>query len=436
MREAPLVGTGVEGIAARDSGVTITAPCDGVIEKVDANRIILRGEADAATTPPGGSRSSTSIKYRRSNQNTCVNQVPIVREGQVVKQGDPLADGSATDQGELALGRNVVVAFMPWHGYNFEDAIIVSERLVRDDVFTSVHIEEFEVEARDTKLGKEDITRDIPNVSEEALRNLDESGIIRIAAEVKPGDILVGKVTPKGETQLTPEEKLLRAIFGEKAGDVRDSSLVTPPGIEGTVVDVKVFSRRGTTKDERAKAIEAEEIAKLKRELADELGAAARRGGPPARRACFAGKPSPKRLTGRKSKKVVCKVGEKLTEEMLLEADLAPLLQPKVFKEEELREQIDARPRARPRSGSPCSRRSATSASAGSRRATSCPRASSSSSRSTWRSSARSRSATRWPAATATRASSRRSCPPRTCRTCRTAGRSTSCSTRSACPRA
>jgi DNA-directed RNA polymerase subunit beta len=338
VREAPLVGTGVEGIAARDSGVTITAPCDGVIEKVDANRIILRGES-TPEDPSGRLEVFNLIKYRRSNQNTCVNQVPIIREGQVVKMGDPLADGSATDQGELALGRNVVVAFMPWHGYNFEDAIIVSERLVRDDVFTSVHIEEFEVEARDTKLGKEDITRDIPNVSEEALRNLDESGIVRIAAEIKPGDILVGKVTPKGETQLTPEEKLLRAIFGEKAGDVRDSSLVTPPGIEGTVVDVKVFSRRGTTKDERAAAIEAEEVAKIKREFADELALLRDE---EARRlvGVFVGKPSPKRLTGRKSKKVVCKLGDILTEEVLLEADLGPLLQPRVFKEEELREQI------------------------------------------------------------------------------------------------
>jgi DNA-directed RNA polymerase subunit beta len=338
VREAPLVGTGVEGIAARDSGVTITAPCDGVIEKVDANRIILRGYPDAEDKS-GRLEVYNLIKYRRSNQNTCVNQVPIVREGQAVMKGDPLADGSATDQGELALGRNVVVAFMPWHGYNFEDAIIVSERLVRDDVFTSVHIEEFEVEARDTKLGKEDITRDIPNVSEEALRNLDESGIIRIAAEVRPGDILVGKVTPKGETQLTPEEKLLRAIFGEKAGDVRDSSLVTPPGIEGTIVDVKVFSRRGATKDERSAAIEAEEIAKLKRELADELALVRDE---EARRliGVFAGQPSPKRLLGRKSKKVVCKVGDELTEAVLLEADLTPLLQPKVFKEEEVREQI------------------------------------------------------------------------------------------------
>ena len=349
--------------------------------------------------------------------------------------GDPLADGSATDQGELALGRNIVVAFMPWHGYNFEDAIIVSERLVRDDVFTSVHIEEFEVEARDTKLGKEDITRDIPNVSEEALRNLDESGIVRIAAEIKPGDILVGKVTPKGETQLTPEEKLLRAIFGEKAGDVRDSSLVTPPGIEGTVVDVKVFSRRGTTKDERAAAIEAEEIAKIKREFADELALLRDE---EARRlvGLFVGKPSPKRLTGRKSKKVVCKLGD--------DADRggAPRGRPGAAASAPgLQGGRAARAdRKSPRPGRGARRRAQgalrRARSAGSRRATSCPPASSSSSRSTWRSSARSRSATRWPGATATRASSRRSSPPRTCPTCRTAGRSTSCSTRSACRRA
>jgi DNA-directed RNA polymerase subunit beta len=336
--EAPLVGTGIEEIAARDSGVTVTAPCDGTIDKVDANRIILRGDPDREDKA-GRLEVFNLIKYRRSNQNTCVNQIPIVREGQVVKKGDPLADGPATDRGELALGKNVLVAFMPWGGYNFEDAILVSEKLVRDDVFTSIHIEEFEVEARDTKLGKEDITRDIPNVSEEALRNLDESGIIRIAAEVKPGDILVGKVTPKGETQLTPEEKLLRAIFGEKAGDVRDSSLVTPPGIEGTIVDVKVFSRRGATKDERAQAIEAEEIAKLKRELADEVKLVRDE---EARRLVhlFEGKAAPKRLTGRRSKKVLCKVGEKMTAEVLLEADLTPLLQPKVFKDQALRDEI------------------------------------------------------------------------------------------------
>ncbi|MBI4918196.1 MAG: DNA-directed RNA polymerase subunit beta [Acidobacteria bacterium] len=337
--EAPLVGTGIEEIAARDSGVTVIAPFDGTIEKVDANRIVLRSEPERDDRA-GKVASWNLVKYRRSNQNTCVNQVPIVREGQFVKQGDPLADGPATDRGELALGKNILVAFMPWGGYNFEDAIIVSERLLRDDVFTSVHIEEFEVEARDTKLGKEDITRDIPNVSEEALRNLDESGIVRIAAEVKPGDILVGKVTPKGETQLTPEEKLLRAIFGEKAGDVRDSSLVTPPGIEGTVVDVKVFSRRGTTKDERAKEIEDAEVARIKRELADEIRMVRDEEARSLVR-LLEGLPAPKRLTGRKSKKVVCKAGEKMTAEVLLEADLSPLLGPKIFKDEKLRAAIE-----------------------------------------------------------------------------------------------
>jgi DNA-directed RNA polymerase subunit beta len=210
-------------------------------------------------------------KYRRSNQNTCINQRPIVRKTQRVQAGDVVADGPGTDQGELALGRNVLVAFMPWGGYNFEDAILVSERLVKDDRFTSIHIEEFEIQARDTKLGKEEITRDIPNVAEEALKDLDDSGIVRIGAKVKAGDILVGKITPKGETQLTPEEKLLRAIFGEKAGDVRDTSLTVPPGIEGTVVDVKVFSRRGVDKDERAKSIEEEEIARLEKDYQDEI---------------------------------------------------------------------------------------------------------------------------------------------------------------------
>jgi DNA-directed RNA polymerase subunit beta len=198
------------------------------------------------------------IKFQRSNQNTCITQTPVVRIGQPVKKGQVLGDGPAIDRGELALGKNVLVAFMPWGGYNFEDAILLSEKLVREDAFTSIHIEEFEVEARDTKLGKEDITRDIPNVGEEALRNLDESGIIRIGAEVKPGDILVGKVTPKGETQLTPEEKLLRAIFGEKAGDVKDTSLTVPPGVEGIIVDVKIFSRKGLDKDERSKTIESD----------------------------------------------------------------------------------------------------------------------------------------------------------------------------------
>jgi DNA-directed RNA polymerase subunit beta len=272
--EAPLVGTGMEHIVARDSGAVVVAKRAGVVESVSADRIVIRTESRGKKADPIQDRTlfiHNLTKYRRSNQNTCVNQKPIVRKGQRVAAGEVIADGPGTDQGELALGRNVLVAFMPWGGYNFEDAILVSERLVKDDRYTSIHIEEFEIQARDTKLGKEEITRDIPNVSDEALKDLDESGIVRIGAKVKAGDILVGKITPKGETQLTPEEKLLRAIFGEKAGDVRDTSLTVPPGIEGTTVDVKVFSRRGIDKDERAKSIEREEIDRLEKDLQDEI---------------------------------------------------------------------------------------------------------------------------------------------------------------------
>jgi len=272
--EAPLVGTGMEHVVARDSGAVVVAKRPGVVEYVAADRVVVRAESRSKKTDPVQDLPLdiyNLTKYRRSNQNTCINQKPIVRKGQRVAVGEVIADGPGTDQGELALGRNVLVAFMPWGGYNFEDAILVSERLVKDDRFTSIHIEEFEIQARDTKLGKEEVTRDIPNVAEEALKDLDESGIVRIGAKVKPGDILVGKITPKGETQLTPEEKLLRAIFGEKAGDVRDTSLTVPPGIEGTVVDVKVFSRRGVDKDERAKSIEEEEVARLEKDYQDEI---------------------------------------------------------------------------------------------------------------------------------------------------------------------
>src|SRR5690242_3370607 len=272
--EAPLVGTGMEHVVARDSGSVVVAKRPGVVEYVAADRVVVRAEGRSKKADPVADLPLDIFnltKYRRSNQNTCLNQKPIVKKGQRVNQGDIIADGPGTDQGELALGRNVLVAFMPWGGYNFEDAILVSERLVKDDRFTSIHIEEFEIQARDTKLGKEEVTRDIPNVSEEALKDLDDSGIVRIGAKVKPGDILVGKITPKGETQLTPEEKLLRAIFGEKAGDVRDTSLTVPPGIEGTVVDVKVFSRRGVDKDERAKSIEEEEIGRLEKDYQDEI---------------------------------------------------------------------------------------------------------------------------------------------------------------------
>ena len=272
--EAPLVGTGMEGVTARDSGAVILAKRNGIVDSVDSERIIVRVEGEHHPTQLSrevGSDIYQLIKFKRSNQNTCINQKPVVREGDRVVKGQVIADGPCTEQGELALGRNVLVAFMPWRGYNFEDAILVSEKMVRDDYYTSVHIEEFEIESRDTKLGPEEVTRDIPNVSENALRDLDESGIIRIGATVKAGDILVGKVTPKGETQLTPEEKLLRAIFGEKAGDVRDASLTCPPGIEGTVVDVKIFSRKGQEKDERAKTIETMQIARLEKNLSDEI---------------------------------------------------------------------------------------------------------------------------------------------------------------------
>ncbi len=259
--QAPLVGTGMEAAVARDSGVVIIAKRGGIVDRVDSSRIVIRA------SERGDRESSVDIynlmKFQRSNQSTCINQKPLVKVGDVVQSGDIIADGPSTDMGELALGRNVLVAFMPWNGYNFEDSIIISERIVRDDVFTSIHIEEFEVMARDTKLGNEEITRDVPNVGEEALRHLDEAGIVYVGAEVRPGDILVGKVTPKGETPMTPEEKLLRAIFGEKAADVRDTSLRLPPGVTGTVVEARVFSRRGVEKDERAMSIERSDVERL-----------------------------------------------------------------------------------------------------------------------------------------------------------------------------
>ncbi|MBL4645508.1 MAG: DNA-directed RNA polymerase subunit beta, partial [Rhizobiales bacterium] len=267
--EAPFVGTGMEAVVARDSGAAITARRTGIVDQVDATRIVIR-----ATEELDPSKSGVDIyrlmKFQRSNQDTCINQRPLVNVGDIVKKSDIIADGPSTELGDLALGKNVLVAFMPWNGYNFEDSILISERIVRDDVFTSIHLEEFEVMARDTKLGPEEITRDIPNVSEEALRNLDEAGIVYIGAEVHPGDILVGKITPKGESPMTPEEKLLRAIFGEKASDVRDTSLRLPPGVAGTVVEVRVFNRHGIEKDERAMAIEREQIETLAKDRDDE----------------------------------------------------------------------------------------------------------------------------------------------------------------------
>jgi DNA-directed RNA polymerase subunit beta len=323
--DAPVVGTGMEHKAAKDSGSVVVARRAGVVESVSADRIIVR--AERADRHGGDGEEGDSgvdiyalIKFRRSNQNTCINQRPIVRKGDRVQQDQVIADGPATQQGELALGQNVLVAFMPWGGYNFEDAILISEKLVKEDRYTSIHIEEFEIEARDTKLGKEEITRDIPNVGEDALKDLDESGIIRIGAEVKPGDILVGKVTPKGETVLTPEERLLRAIFGEKAEDVRDASLYVPPGIYGTVVDVKVFSRKGIEKDVRAKSIEDEEVARLRKDFEDEITIITREWDEKITALVLNRIPG-KDLKARGGRRVLVPKRKKLTEEVLAELD-------------------------------------------------------------------------------------------------------------------
>ncbi len=312
--EAPLVGTGMEKTVARDSGVTVVARRDGIVESVDSTRIVIKADKSAGSRDTGVDIHNL-VKYQRSNQNTCINQRPIVLVGDQVKAGEVIADGPSTEMGELALGRNVVVALMPWGGYNFEDSILISERVVKEDIYTSIHIEEFECVSRDTKLGPEEITRDIPNVGDEALMDLDESGIIRIGAEVKPGDILVGKITPKGETQLSPEEKLLRAIFGEKAGEVRDTSLRVPPGVEGTVINVRIFSRKGLGKDERSKIIEDEEVIRLRKDQHDEIrilqdGALRRL------KRLLVGR----RLAGRisdDSRKVLLNKGQELTEEDL-----------------------------------------------------------------------------------------------------------------------
>ena len=312
--QAPLIGTGFEAVVARDSGVTVVAKRAGSVESVDAGRIVVKPEHDEEM---GSSVDIINlIKYQRSNQNTCINQKPIVGKGDRVTAGQVIADGPATESGELALGRNVVVGFMPWGGYNFEDSILISERVVKDDSYTSIHIEEFECVARDTKLGKEEITRDIPNVGEEALRDLDESGIVRIGAEVGPDDVLVGKITPKGETQLSPEERLLRAIFGEKAGDVRDTSLRVPPGVTGTVIGAQVFSRRGVVKDDRAQAIEETEIDHLRKDQEDEVriirDTALRK-----LRDVLAGKKAANRVADERRKLEWLKTGETITPEVL-----------------------------------------------------------------------------------------------------------------------
>jgi DNA-directed RNA polymerase subunit beta len=314
--ELPLVGTGMESVVAKDSGAVITAKRSGLVENVDASRIVIKSDSELKGTFDTGVDIYNLTKFQRTNQDTCFNHKPIVTVGQRVEKGIIIADGPATEEGELALGKNVMVAFMSWGGYNYEDSILVSERIVKEDVYTSIHIEEFETMARDTKLGKEEITRDIPNVGEDALRNLDESGIVRMGVSVKPGDILVGKITPKGETTLSPEEKLLRAIFGEKAGDVRDTSLRVPPGVEGTVIDAKVFTRKGTEKDRRSQTIEDDEIQKIYKDLDDEI----RIINDTVKSKIFGllvGKISASKVADPKKKKILLKKGDKITAEIL-----------------------------------------------------------------------------------------------------------------------
>ncbi len=334
--EAPFVGTGMEYIAARDSGAVIISRRDGVVESVDGERILVRVSAgEGSTVRDAGVDIYKLVRFERSNQNTCMTQKPLVRKGDQVHRGQVLADGPCTEKGELALGRNVLVAFMPWRGYNFEDAILISEKLVKDDSYTSIHIEELEIEARDTKLGPEEITRDIPNVSESILADLDESGIIRIGASIRPNDIIVGKVTPKGETQLTPEEKLLRAIFGEKAGEVKDASLYAPPGIEGTVVNVKVFTRRGVEKDLRTLQIETDEIQQLQRDLKDEISIIKSECKERILEALEGQKSSEALKDGRKT---LVKSGETLSGQVLSQLDLEQLLNVRVSDEKILEE--------------------------------------------------------------------------------------------------
>ncbi|MCX7830541.1 MAG: DNA-directed RNA polymerase subunit beta, partial [Acidobacteria bacterium] len=322
--EAPIVGTDVELIVGKDSVSTLVCKRDGIVDQVDANRIIVRvsgGESDKSYD--FGANIYNLTKFQRSNQNTCIHQKPVVKVGQKVKAGDVLADGPCTDQGELALGRNVLVAFMPWRGYNYEDAILLNEKLVKEDSFTSIHIEELEIQARDTKLGKEEITRDIPNAKEEMLKDLDDSGIIRIGATVKPGDYLIGKVTPKGESQMTPEEKLLRAIFGEKSAEYRDASLKCPPGISGVVVDVKIFTRKDEQKDARTKAIEEDYLASLRKNLNDEKRIL-REENRKTIMDILEGTTCAKKIVDKHGGKVVLQEGDKLTREILstLRADL------------------------------------------------------------------------------------------------------------------
>jgi DNA-directed RNA polymerase subunit beta len=339
---APIIGTGIEEVVARDSGVTVVAKRDGIVEDVDADRIVVRylSERESAKALGADVEIYKLTKFQRSNQNTCFNQKPIVRKGDYVGKGQIIADGPSTERGELALGRNVMVAFMSWGGYNFEDSILVGEHLVKDDVFTSIHIEEFELVARDTKLGREEITRDIPNLGDESLKNLDESGIIRIGAEVYPGDILVGKITPKGETQLSPEEKLLRAIFGEKAGDVKDTSLRVPPGIEGIVIDAHVFSRKGVDRDSRSKAIEEEEISRIMKDQNDEIQIVQREA-LLRLKTLLVGKVSAGTIKEDRSGKAIVSRGEKFTEERLAKMPVKKWKELSVAKGKDLKDEVE-----------------------------------------------------------------------------------------------
>jgi DNA-directed RNA polymerase subunit beta len=336
--QAPLVGTGMEKVVARDSGATIVAKRSGTVVAVDAERIVVRADKTTDDLLDTGVDIYKLVKFRRSNQNTCINQKSIVKVGEKIEEGEVMADGPSTEMAELALGQNVLVAFMPWNGYNFEDSILISENLVKEDVFTSIHIEEFECIARDTKLGKEEITRDIPNIGEEVLKNLDESGIIRIGAEVAPGDILVGKITPKSETQLSPEEKLLRAIFGEKAGEVRDTSLKLPPGVEGTVISARVFSRKGTEKDERTIAIEKREIEKVEQDHSDEIKIIRDAAIKEIRR-MLSGKTTSARLVDEKRRELIAS-GVEISQEMLAEIPFEYLRDIQVG-DEELQEKLN-----------------------------------------------------------------------------------------------
>ncbi|MGB4549137.1 MAG: DNA-directed RNA polymerase subunit beta [Syntrophales bacterium] len=337
--ETPLIGTGMESVVARDSGAVIAAKRSGIVESVDASRIVIKSDDGEKTTFDTGVDIYNMTKYQRTNQDTCFNHKPIVTTGQRVKRGDIIADGPATDNGELALGRNVMVAFMSWGGYNYEDSILVSERIVKEDIYTSIHIEEFETMARDTKLGKEEITRDIPNVGEDALRNLDESGIVRMGVSVKPGDILVGKITPKGETTLSPEEKLLRAIFGEKAGDVRDTSLRVPPGVEGTIIDAKIFTRKGAEKDRRSQTIEEEETESIHKDRDDEIRIITES----VRNKIvklLKGKVSAARLMDSKKKKILLKKNEVITDEVLSKIPFKYWKEISLLKEETLEQNL------------------------------------------------------------------------------------------------